>query len=106
MHSANPNPSELLRRYRRNIYPPSLSETNQEVVKDYLEERGLGPKIGAVAIEPNLTTKSLVKLAIAELDLLPRGTSVEDVVVGPHSLGMPNAISLWMPATLPNNKGV
>lgn len=103
MSSTNPSPSELLRRYRTNKYPPSLSETEYESVKIYLEKRGLEPKIGAIAVESNLTTQNLASIAMSELDTLPRGSSKDDVVIGPHSLGMPNAISLWIPT--PFNDG-
>jgi hypothetical protein len=93
----DPSPSELLRRYGRNVYPPSLSEADQAAVRGYLEEKGLEPRIGVVACEPNLTTQNLARMAMSEFGL-QKDLSAEDIVVGPHSLGMPDAISIWVPA--------
>ncbi len=96
MPHTNPSPSDLLRRYRRNVYPPVLKQADQETVRDYLEERGFEPRVGAVAVESGLKTETLIKQAMANL-VLPQILSAEDAVVGPHSLGEPDAISLWTP---------
>lgn len=100
MSQASPRPSELLRRYTRNVYPPILGEENHAVVGDYLKEKGMEPVIGTVACGRQ-RTEYLARLATAEMSL-KEGTA-ERAIVGPHSLGMDNAISLWAPANRSEN---
>lgn len=94
-------PSELLRRYRVNIYPPSLGPDDRVAVIDYLtEKRGMQPSSGAAGIG-RAKTSFLVGEAMKDMGLLPPDV-VKDAVVGPNTAGVQNAISLYVPAKRPH----
>jgi len=90
-------PSELLRRYRVNVYPPSLSPEDRLAVINYLaEKRGLQPGAGAAGIGREKTS-FLVHEAMKDMSLLAPEV-VRNAVVGPSTAGVENAISLYVPA--------
>lgn len=91
------NPAGLLNGYENERYPLSLSEDEYAAVRAYLEAHGLEPRIGAVACQLDPTIENLVKIAMSGYGLR-QDISAEDMIVGPHSLGMANAISVYAPA--------
>jgi len=90
-------PPELLRRFRKNIYPPRLNPTQRTAVVEYLHDKGLEPTTGAVSTGLRLRTQNLVTLALQEINPGSR-TDMDDIVVGPNNAGISEGISLYRPA--------